>query len=77
MQHPATHTILSPSGTPSEMRSTTQPCPPSARKNADWFEAHWDKMEPVAETKRKALLDYKENPCPSTCDALKAARSKA
>ena len=47
------------------------------RKNADWFEAHWDKMEPVTEAKRKALLDYKQNPCPSTRDALKAARSKA
>ena len=55
----------------------TQLCPPSARKNADWFEAHWDKMEPVTEAKRKALLDYKQNPCPSTHDALKAARSKA
>ncbi|XP_067023851.1 uncharacterized protein [Acropora muricata] len=40
------------------------------RKNADWFEAHWDKMEPVTEGKRKALLDYKQNPCPSTRDAL-------
>ncbi|KAK2555651.1 Craniofacial development protein 2 [Acropora cervicornis] len=47
------------------------------RKNADWLEAHWDKMEPVTEAKRKALLDYKQNPCPSTRDALKAARSKA
>ena len=47
------------------------------RRNADWFEAHWVEMEPVTEAKRKALLDHKQKPCPSTRDALKAARSKA
>jgi len=46
------------------------------RKNADWFEAHWEEMAPVTEAKRNALLEYKQSPCPSTRDALKAARSK-
>ena len=69
MQLQVTQTMLSPSGTPSETPSTTQPCLPSARKNTDWFEAHWGEMEPVAEAKRKALLDYKQNPWPNTRDA--------
>ncbi|XP_068724161.1 uncharacterized protein [Montipora capricornis] len=34
-------------------------------------------MQPVKEAKRKAMLAHKQNPCPSTCDALRAARSKA
>ena len=46
-------------------------------KNTDWFEAHWGEMQPVTEAKRKALLDHKQNPCPSSRDSLKAARSKA
>ncbi|XP_069992347.1 uncharacterized protein [Penaeus vannamei] len=46
-------------------------------KSADWFKSHWDEMQPVAETKRKALLAYKQNPCPSTHNTLQAARSKA
>ena len=45
-----------------------------ARKNADWFEAHWEEMEPVTEAKRKALLAYKTTPSPSTLADLKAAR---
>ena len=69
MQLQVTQTMLSPSGTPSETPSMTQPCLPSARKNTDWFEAHWGEMEPVAEAKRKALLDYKQNPWPNTRDA--------
>lgn len=46
-------------------------------KNADWFEAHWEEMQPVTEARRKGLLDHKQNTCPSPRDALKAARSKA
>lgn len=46
-------------------------------KNADWVEAHWEEMQPVTEAKRKALLDHKQNHCPTTRNALKAARSKA
>ena len=45
-----------------------------ARKNADWFEAHWEEMEQVTEAKRKALLAYKTTPSPSTLADLKAAR---
>ena len=47
------------------------------RRNADWYEAHWEEIHPVTEAKRKALLAYKQNPCPSTRDALRAARNKA
>ena len=47
------------------------------RRNADWYESHWEEMQPVTEAKRKALLAYKQNPCPSTRDALRAARNKA
>ncbi|XP_078363484.1 uncharacterized protein LOC144647568 [Oculina patagonica] len=47
------------------------------RKNADWFEAHWDEMEPDTEAKRITLLAYKQNPCHSTRDALRVAKSKA
>ena len=47
------------------------------RKNADWYEAHWEEMEPVTEAKRKALLAYKAKPSPSTLQALRTARSKA
>lgn len=46
-------------------------------RNADWFKAHWDVMEPVTQTKKYALLAYKQNPWPSTRDALRAARSKS
>ena len=45
-----------------------------ARKNADWFEAHWEEMEPVTEANRKVLLAYKTTPSPSTLANLKAAR---
>ena len=45
-----------------------------ARKNADWFEAHWEGMEPVTWAKRKALLAYKTTPSPSTLADLKVAR---
>ena len=43
----------------------------------DWFEACWEEMQPVTEAKKKAMLAHKENPFPSTRDALRAARSKA
>ncbi|PFX17198.1 Craniofacial development protein 2 [Stylophora pistillata] len=48
-----------------------------AHKNANWLEAHWKEMQPVTEAKRIALLAYKQNPCHSTRDALRAAKSKA
>ncbi|CAM4379955.1 unnamed protein product [Leuciscus chuanchicus] len=32
------------------------------RKNADWYEAHWEEMESMTEAKRKALLAYKASP---------------
>ena len=47
------------------------------RKNADWFEAHWDEMQPVTEAKRIALLAYKQNSCHNTRDALRVAKNKA
>lgn len=47
------------------------------RKNADWYEAHWEEMEPVTQAKRKALLAFKAKPSPSTLQALRAARNKA
>lgn len=47
------------------------------RKNSDWFEARWEEMQPMTETKRKGLLAHKQNSCSSTHDALRAARSKA
>ena len=37
----------------------------------------WEEMQPVTEAKRKAMLAHKQNPSPSTRDALRAARSKA
>ena len=48
-------------------------------KNADWLEACWEEMQAVTEAKRKAMLAHKQNPSPSTCDALRAgaATSKA
>ncbi|XP_047495828.1 craniofacial development protein 2-like [Penaeus chinensis] len=42
--------------------------------HADWFEAHWDRMEPVVEAKRKTLLAYKNAPNPTTLTALRVAR---
>ena len=47
------------------------------RKNEDWYDAHWEEMEPVIEAKRKALLAYKSKPSPTTLQALRTARSKA
>ena len=47
------------------------------RKNADWFEAHWEEMKPVTEAKRKALLAHKDKSSQSTQLALRAAKSKA
>ena len=38
-------------------------------KNADWFEACWEEVQPVTETKMKAMLAHKQNPSPSTRDA--------
>ena len=46
------------------------------RRNEDWFEANWQKIEPVVEAKRKARLAQADNPCPASRDALRAARSK-
>ncbi|XP_047490320.1 uncharacterized protein LOC125039959 [Penaeus chinensis] len=43
-------------------------------KNADWFKAHWDRMEPVVEAKGKTLLAYKNAPNPTTLTALRVAR---
>ena len=76
-QQPATRM---PNGLTSEMPSTTQPWLHSAKKehkNADWFKAWWEEMQPVTEAKRKAMLAHKQNPSPSTRNALRAARSKA
>ncbi|XP_047489149.1 uncharacterized protein LOC125039353 [Penaeus chinensis] len=42
--------------------------------HADWFEAHWDRMEPVVEAKRKTFLAYKNAPNPTTLTALRVAR---
>ena len=47
------------------------------QKSADWYEAHWEEMEPVTEAKRKAYLAYKAKPSPSTLEALRATRKKA
>ena len=47
------------------------------RKNTDWFEDHWEEMEPVTEAKRRALLAHKAAPSPSTLAALRAARKKS
>ena len=41
------------------------------QKSADWYEAHWEEMEPVTEAKRKAYLAYKAKPSPSTLEALR------
>lgn len=46
-------------------------------KKAEWFEARWKELKPVTEAKRKVLLAHKQIPCPSTCDALRVAWSKA
>ena len=46
-------------------------------KNADWFEACWEEIQPVTEAKRKAMLAHKQDPSPSTHDDLREARSKA
>ena len=47
------------------------------RKNADWFEAHWEEMQPVTEARRIATLNYKQNPCHSTQRCQTAAESMA
>jgi hypothetical protein len=47
------------------------------KKNADWFEAHWDELKPLIETKRTAMLAYKRDPNPSTLEALKSAKRRA
>jgi hypothetical protein len=46
-------------------------------RNAQCYETHWAEMQPVTEAKWEALLDHKQNPCPRTCDALRAARNMA
>lgn len=43
----------------------------------DWYEAHWEAMEPVIESKRKVHLAYKAKPSPITLEALRAVRKKA
>ncbi len=47
------------------------------RKSADWYEAHWEEMEPVTEVRKKAPLAYKVSPCLSTLEALRATRKNA
>ena len=47
------------------------------RKNADWFEANITKMEPVLNTKRTALINYKRDPSQKNLQALRAACRKA
>ncbi|XP_047472781.1 uncharacterized protein LOC125027721 [Penaeus chinensis] len=49
-------------------------CGKKEQKNADWFEAHWDKKESVVEAKRKALLAYKNALNTTTLTALRIAR---
>ncbi len=46
------------------------------RQNADWFNAYWKDMQPAVESKRQAMLSHKNNPCPSTLAAYRAARNK-
>ena len=31
------------------------------QNSSDWYEAHWEEIEPVTEAKRKAYLAYKAN----------------
>ncbi|CAE1327771.1 unnamed protein product [Acanthosepion pharaonis] len=47
------------------------------RRNADWYETHWDEMQPASEAKNQVLLAYKQNSCASTRNALNTACSKA
>ena len=46
-------------------------------KNADWFEACWDDVEPAIEAKRQALLTYKKSPNQTLLKALRSARRHA
>ena len=46
-------------------------------KSADWFEAHWEKLDPVIEAKRKALIAYKASPSPATLQQFRIARNTA
>ena len=46
------------------------------RPNQDWDNANLHVMVPIIETKREALLAYKQNPC-ETLSALRSARSIA
>ena len=50
-----------------------------ARKSpeTDWFEASISVMEPVIDSKRSALINYKRDPSQKNLRALRAARSKA
>ena len=43
-------------------------------KNAEWFEACWNDVEPAVETKRQALLTYKKSPNQTSLKALRSAR---
>lgn len=45
-------------------------------RNTVWYKTHWTEMQPVSEAKRNILLENKQNHCPSTCDALRAAQNK-
>ena len=47
------------------------------RKNTDWYEAHITLMEPVIDTKRSALINFKRDPSQMNKTALRAARNKA
>ena len=44
-------------------------------KSAGWFEAHWEKLDPVIKAKRKALIAYKASPSPVTLQQLRTARN--
>ncbi len=46
------------------------------KRNADWFEAIWQEMEPAVEAKRKGCLAYTNNPCQAIRDALRVAGKK-
>ena len=48
-----------------------------ARPSQDWFNMYIADMEPVIETKRQALLAYKETPNQRNYTALRVARSEA
>ena len=46
-------------------------------KSNDWFEANSTKMTPLLESKRAALIQYKQNPSQQNMMTLRAARKRA